>query len=361
MTTISEASRIAVFVPNWVGDAVMCTPALRALRQRFPQAEIVGVLRSYLTPLFAGGSWFDALISSDSFFPAIRQLRQSRVEIAILFPNSLRVALLAKLGSCRFLVGYRRDGRGWLLTHALDWPAAQHGKRAPYPMILAYNRLVMELGGEDPGVQMTLVTTPAQEAEAEAVWQRYGWHGQKVVGLHGGAAYGSAKCWPFAYCVELARLLADRGYAVLVLCGPKECAFAAAIEQQVCHPAVRSLHREKLHLGLMMACLRRVRLLITTDSGPRHIAAAFDRPVLTLFGPTDIAWTETFHAKSLHLQIPVPCGPCQLRRCPLDHRCMRQLTPDFVFAQACNWLARWEKCECDPLPNKIICPDNAAV
>jgi heptosyltransferase-2 len=210
-------------------------------------------------------------------------------------------------------------------------------------MILAYNRLVMQLGCVNPGVRMELFTTPAEEVEAETLWHRYGWHGRSVVGLHPGAAYGSAKCWPVAYFVEVARRLANADYAVLVLCGPKERALAAEIEQQVRHPAVRGLHREHLHLGLIKACLRRTSLLITTDSGPRHIAVAFDRPVITLFGPTHIAWTETFHAKSLHLQVPVPCGPCQLRRCPLDHRCMRQLTPDFVFEQAQNWLARWHE------------------
>jgi heptosyltransferase-2 len=75
-------------------------------------------------------------------------------------------------------------------------------------------------------------------------------------------------------------------------------------------------------------------LLVTTDSGPRHFAAAFDRPVVTLFGPTHIEWTETYHPRAVHLQKRVECGPCQLRVCPLDHRCMLQLTPDEVYSAA---------------------------
>ena len=86
--------------------------------------------------------------------------------------------------------------------------------------------------------------------------------------------------------------------------------------------------------------MRRAELLVTTDSGPRHFAAAFNRPVVTLFGPTHIAWTETHHPLAVHLRKEVPCGPCQRRVCPLDHRCMRELTPAEVFAAALSVLDR---------------------
>jgi len=89
-----------------------------------------------------------------------------------------------------------------------------------------------------------------------------------------------------------------------------------------------------LSLGLIKACIRRSSLLVTTDSGPRHIASAFDRPVVTLFGPTHIDWTETYDLQAIHLQKKVPCGPCQRRICPIDHRCMKELTPEEVLAAA---------------------------
>jgi heptosyltransferase-2 len=88
---------------------------------------------------------------------------------------------------------------------------------------------------------------------------------------------------------------------------------------------------------------RRVDLLVTTDSGPRHFAAALGTPVVTLFGPTHIAWTETYFEKAVHLQQTVPCGPCQLRACPLDHRCMKELTPAEVFAAAERLLTRYPR------------------
>jgi heptosyltransferase-2 len=102
------------------------------------------------------------------------------------------------------------------------------------------------------------------------------------------------------------------------------------------HPAVRALPdvAPALSLGLTKACVRRSDLLVTTDSGPRHFAHAFDRPVVTLFGPTHVAWTETYFARAVHLQKEVECGPCQRRTCPLDHRCMTSLLPAEVFAAA---------------------------
>ena len=92
--------------------------------------------------------------------------------------------------------------------------------------------------------------------------------------------------------------------------------------------------RTPLSLGLTKACVRRADLLVTTDSGPRHFAAAFDRPVVTLFGPTHIEWTETYHPRAVHLQQKVDCGPCQKRVCPKDHRCMLRLTPEEVYTAA---------------------------
>ena len=115
---------------------------------------------------------------------------------------------------------------------------------------------------------------------------------------------------------------------------------ARAITRLAARQSVSSLAGVPLSLGLTKACVRRCNLLVTTDSGPRHFAAAFDRPVITLFGPTHIAWTETYHPKAVHLQKQVPCGPCQLRVCPLDHRCMNLLTPAEVLTAALEMLEK---------------------
>jgi heptosyltransferase-2 len=116
-----------------------------------------------------------------------------------------------------------------------------------------------------------------------------------------------------------------------VLCGPAERDIARQVVRQAQVPGVYSLAEMPLSLGLTKSLVRRSSLLVTTDSGPRHFAAAFDRPVVTLFGPTHIEWTETYHPRAVHLQKKVPCGPCQLRVCPIDHACMEDLDAEEVL------------------------------
>ena len=265
----------------------------------------------------------------------------ARIDLAVLFPNSFRTALVAYLGGCRKRVGFVRYGRGPLLSYRLAPVRDAAGRLVPSPAIDAYNRLAQAAGCPRPSYRMELFTTPRDETDADAIWKQMGLASYpEVVCLNPGAAFGSAKFWPAEYFARLARDLAlKRRSGVLVLCGPGEREVARRIVQEADHPAVQSLCDQPLSVGLTKACIRRCNLLVTTDSGPRHFGIAFDRPVVTLFGPTHIAWTETYHAGSVHLQKPVPCGPCQQRVCPLDHRCMTELTPAEVFAAATQLLA----------------------
>jgi heptosyltransferase-2 len=348
---------IAVVLPGWIGDAVMATPALRALRSRFRDAHFLGVLKPYVAGVLEGGDWFDEQVFAQANVgptgvPAVAgALRRRRVDLAVLFSNSFRAALTVWLGGCRRRVGYARYCRSPLLTDAARPVRDARGRITPSPVIDAYNRLAELCGCPRPSYRMELFTTPADERAAARVWQAARLDAfVEVVCLNPGAAFGAAKHWPTAYFAELARdLAARRGSGVLVLCGPSEGDVAREIARQARHPAVHALadyttpadpHGPAISLGLTKACVRRCDLLVTTDSGPRHIAAAFGRPVVALFGPTHIAWTETYYAREEHLQRRVPCGPCQRRVCPLDHRCMTELLPAEVFAAACELLDR---------------------
>jgi heptosyltransferase-2 len=340
---------VAVFLPNWVGDVVMATPALRALRERYADARLVGILRPYVAGVLDGSPWLDGRVFLDTHGPwrqrwpgAALRLRRLRPDLAVLFPNSFRSALVAWLASCRRRIGYVRYARGPLLTDRLEPVRDADGRLRPSPVLDAYNRLAESAGCQRPSHRLELFTTPDDERAADAVWQQAGLDRcREVVCLNPGAAFGAAKHWPAEHFAALARALADRrGSGILVLCGPGERDLARQIVTLARRPAVGSLADVPLSLGLTKACVRRADLLVTTDSGPRHFAAAFDRPVVTLFGPTHIAWTETYHARAVHLQEKVPCGPCQRRVCPLDHRCMTQLRPAAVYAAAVELLAR---------------------
>jgi heptosyltransferase-2 len=354
---------LAVFLPNWIGDVVMATPALRALREHFPSAILTGIMRPYVADVLEGCPWLDRQLLVDSKGPWSRRwpalalaLRRQGADRAVLFPNSFRTAIWAWLGGCRQRIGYRRYGRGWLLSQALEPVRDAEGRLTPSPIIDAYNRLAEAAGCSPPGYRMELFTTPADERAAEAIWRR-GRLGSRpeVILLNPGAAFGSAKYWDAEYFARLAQDLSDRrDSGVLVLCGPGEQALAGYIARLARRPTVHSLAElcaeapstqqeavPRLSLGLTKACVRRADVLITTDSGPRHFAAAFNRPVVTLFGPTHIAWTETYYSRAIHMQKKVECGPCQRRVCPLDHRCMKNLAPAEVYEAATELLARF--------------------
>jgi heptosyltransferase-2 len=337
--------KIALFLPNWIGDVVMATPAICALRRRYADAEFIAICKPYVADVVAGSPWFDHFVFLDRRGPWGRQwpaaawsLRGHRPELAVLFPNSFRSGLVARLAGCRRRIGFARYGRGGLLTTALHPRRDSAGKLQPSPVIDDYNRLAIAADSAWPGYRMELFTTAADEHAADALIDRCGFTASReMICLNPGAAFGAAKHWPVESFARLTQELVDRrGSQVLVLCGPSERDMARQIARLANRPGVASLADASVSLGLTKALIRRAALLVTTDSGPRHFAAVFDRPVVSLFGPTHIEWTETYYAKAIHLQKKVPCGPCQQRVCPTDHRCMKELSPDEVFAAVCR-------------------------
>ncbi len=341
--------KIAVFCPNLIGDTVMATPAFRALRQGFPNAKLTLVIKPGVWPTLEGTTWFDEIIRFDPHsldreertIRVVRRLRRERFDVAVLFPNSIRSAWIAWLAGIPRRVGFVRHGRGWLLSEGLHYPRDAMGRRLPTPIVESYLKLARQLGCRVDSVRTELATTCDDEVAADLAWSELGLDScDRVVCFNTGGAFGPAKSWPSTHFAELARRLASEAdVAVLVLCGPDERASAQEIVRLASHPRIVSLADRSLGIGLTKACVRRSTLLITTDSGPRHFAASFNTPVITLFGPTHVAWTRTHHPGALHLFHPVPCGPCQRAVCPEGHhRCMRELAPERVYRVALRLL-----------------------
>jgi len=326
----------------------MATPALRAIRERFADAEIVAVLRPYVADVLAGLDLTDRHLLYDprGTNPErrgrrfVRTLRREQFDLAVLFPNSFRSAWLAWRSRARRRVGFHRDGRGLLLTDRLR----PQSKSVPNPVIDEYLRIAEHLGCTKLSRRMELATTDADERRLDRFWagQEAGLSAAGVVCLNPGGAFGSAKHWPASSFASLAcRIADDLGKTALVLCGPGESRAARQIVQEAGRPNVISLADEPLSVGLTKAAIRRADLLVTTDSGPRHFAPPFGVPVVTLFGPTHIAWSETYYHRAMHLQIEMECGPCQQRVCRVGHhRCMRDMSADRVFAAVNRLLER---------------------
>ncbi|MFO8014946.1 MAG: lipopolysaccharide heptosyltransferase II [Phycisphaerae bacterium] len=333
---------IAVALPNWVGDAVMATPTLRALRRRFPRERLLAVLRPYVRPVLDPNPWTDAFIEIDKTVLGMNRaawaLRREAPDVGVLLPNSLRSAVLMRLGGARRRIGYRRGGRGWLLTDALDPP--RDGRRfVPTPQVTYYLALAEVLGAPTDDVRLELTTTEADEADAEAAFAGAGLDPSRTLLLCPGYAFGPAKGWPAGHWAEVVRGARERfGLDAAVLAGPTEADVARAI----CDAAgCATLHEAGLTLASARAVVRRARAMVTVDSGLRHYAAAFDRPVVALFGPTHAGWTETWHAKEVRLQADVPCGPCQQPVCPTGTgECMVKVEPDEVLDALGDALAR---------------------
>ena len=357
MYSMSQPQRILVVQPNWVGDAVMATPTLRALRELYPAAHISYLLRRYVKPIYEGLPWADRLITyrtgktrakaGKGTFDVAARLRAGKFDLAVLLPNSFKSALICKMAGIDRIIGYERDGRGFLLDDKL-LPVKEKGKFIPTPIVKYYMGLAHYLGSQQRDLKLELFVTDSERREAQQVLTRAGLdidlHRPAARGLpplviiNPGAQYGAAKCWLPEHFAQLAdRMIEELGATVLVSGAPKERPIIDAITARMTHAAV-DLSRAGMSLGALKEIVRRCDLMVTNDTGPRHIAAAFDVPVVTVFGPTHPQWTEIYYAKERQVAVKVFCGPCQKKTCPLDHRCMTRITPAMVYAAATQLL-----------------------
>jgi heptosyltransferase-2 len=342
---VTEPKKILVIVPNWVGDVVMATPAFRSLRLSFPEAEITYLARPYVTGILHGAPWFDRLIPYDrrkgSLRDAVRLIRGFRSEefdLALVFPNSFSTALLAKLGGAREKIGYVKDRRGFLLTKAIPRPGEGPGEGGEFqPVYMAdyYLELVAAAGARPHGTQLQLFVPEDTEKRAAELLQKLGAkNGDTLVGLNPGAAYGSSKCWmPERFAEVGDRLAADFGARCLILAGPGEDPVQEEIASRMRSAPMTPAPRD-LTLDVLKGVVKRITLLVTNDTGPRHFASAFDIPSVVLMGPTDPRYTRSPSERAVVLRQEVDCGPCHLKTCPEDHRCMTSLTVDMVLDAA---------------------------
>ncbi len=322
--------RVGILLPNWVGDVVMATPTLRTLRENLPDARIIGIARPYLLSLLDGTRWFDVALPWEHkgrgrfarTWRLMQQLRAEKLDVLILLRSSLSAGLLARLSGAKKTLGYTRPGCGWLLTNPV---ARNFAASPPTSAVDDYLDLIKNLGFTAASRQLELCTTAANEAAADGVWKRLAL---------------PPRDWPTEYCVSLALRSADEfGLTTLVLCGPQERDAAAAIESAANHPQVRSLAREDVSFGTTKAIIRRSRIMVTTDSGPRHIGSALGTPTVVLFGPIDPSASRNYQPDTVELTVPLECRPCGQRTCPLGHhRCMRDLTVDQVLGAVAKML-----------------------
>ncbi len=334
---LADPARILVRGPTWVGDVVMATPALRALKRAHPRAEIVFECRPFMQELLEGIASVDRFLSDSGrgVLACARVLRRENFDWAVLLPDSPRAAMATWLARIPVRVGYSRDPlRRVLLTQRLAPPSVD-GKRIPISMIERYLKVTRALGCDDAGEALDLVVAPAARASVRARLDEP--DGYFVVTP--GANFGASKLWPAEhFAVTADRLSREHRLRTVIAPGPGEEPTARAIAEQMSESPLL-LVDPVIGLAGLAALIEGARLLLTNDTGPRHIAVALDTPAVVLMGPTDPRHTAHLLEKQRVLREEVDCSPCHLKTCPIDHRCMTRLSPDRALKAAEELLA----------------------
>lgn len=349
-----QPQRLLLVMPTWLGDCVMATPTLRAVRGLWPEAHIAVLIRDTLAPIVEALPAIDQVIAHHKGrgTPApdatrggpirlVRRLAGMNFDLAVLLPNSFRAAALVAMAGIKRRVGYDRDGRGLLLTDHL-LPRKTAGRFTPVPTLDYYLALARYLGCDNPDPVMRLATRPADDARAGRLLQDLG-HGddatRPLVLLNPGAQKPT-KRWPAERFAQLGDRLRERYDADIAITGsPAERGVLEAVIGASRGP-VFNLPARGMDLHLLKAVTRRCDLMVTNDTGPRHIAAAFGVPVVTLFGPTGPEWTRIPFKDERMVIAPGKLDPAgeSNRRRPTRH--MGLIEVEQVFTAADELLKR---------------------
>ena len=335
---------VCVRAPNWVGDVVMATPALRTLRSRLPRARILLVIRDKVAPVLRGTPWFDERIVYGSrpddagggaygFMGCVREIRRRRPDLGLLLPNSFSSALMFWLAGVRRRVGYVRDSRKWLLTDPVPRPS-EGGRFKPTYMGDYYLALCRAAGIQADSRETELPVSEEEVKAARAILDRVGVkQGRPLFLFHPGAGFGPSKLWREDRFGALADMLArEFGAQVACIGAPGDTEAVGRIRSAARGP-VTDLTNCGVDLHLLKGVMKVSALLVTTDSGPRHYGVALGVPTVCLMGATHPDYTDSGRPHDHVVRVDVDCGPCQKKVCRLDHRCMELITPEMVAEQ----------------------------
>ena len=341
----SRPERLLLRAVNWLGDAVMTTPAMGAIRSAFPGTKIVAAARPTVAELFRNHPFVDEVVVYDrggihsgiaGTLRMAKDLRRGRYGAAILLQNAFDAALLTFLSGIPDRAGYATDGRRLLLSRAV--PVREEVLSLHH--VEYYLHLVGALGIRRP--EKASLTLHVTEEERAAARERLGAlgvpEGRRIVAINPGATFGSAKRWFPERFAAVADALSEEWDAAVLLVGsaperPLADEIEAAMRKIPVNLSGRTTVRE------LMALLSHSVFLVTNDSGPMHIAAAFNVPMAAIFGPTDWRKTSPWTKRARIIRADVDCSPCRLRECDRGHECMLGVTAGMVIAAACELMA----------------------
>jgi heptosyltransferase-2 len=338
---ITSASLMKILMrgPNWVGDAVLAIPAMKAVRAQYPDAEITLLVRPWVAGVFSSAPFIDRVWSEPrpsgvlDWIRISRSIRAKRFDLGLLFPNSFESAAMLFLGRVRQRVGYATDGRGWLLTKSIRPRSERRGNERRH-QVYYYLDLASAVSAAIDHPSIEIDASADERSQARKLLLSAGITPErKFLVLNPGAAYGAAKRWGEDRFAEAGDALAlELGMDVAIVGSEVERSIAERI-QGLMRSRVAVLNG-RTSLETLIGIIAESSLVLTNDSGPMHIAAALGIPTVAVFGPTDDIATGPYGPRTRIVKEPVDCSPCMLRECPIDHRCMTRVSADAVARAA---------------------------
>ncbi|MEE9614155.1 MAG: lipopolysaccharide heptosyltransferase II [Thermodesulfobacteriota bacterium] len=341
---IKEIKKVLVRTPNWIGDSIICLPALEALKDLYSEAELTVLSVPRTAAIFEGHPAVSDIIEYDRYGghagimgkrALARRLRDNQFDLAVLFQNAFDAAFIAWLAGIPRRAGYARDMRGLLLTNPVKVTEDIKKKH----QVHYYLRVVEALGGKAPAEPVPRLYFEAGEQEEVVLFfEKYDIAKHSVlVGAAPGASYGPAKMWSADGFAEVVEKLSKEIGAVPLLFGGKDDVEAAAeVSKRIGMEHINLAG--KTHLREFMTIAGRLKIFITNDSGPMHLAAAIGVPTVAVFGSTDPSLTGPLGGRVKVIKNKIDCSPCFERECPYGHYdCMKAVTPDEVY-RACKEL-----------------------
>jgi len=331
--------KILIRATNWVGDAILALPALRAVREKFLDSHIAIVARPYVADLYREQGVCNELIPYDlkgqhrgwrGRETLAGELRAKKFDVALLLQNAFDAAWLVWRAGVPERIGYARDGRGILLTRSIRVPKPGE---IPAHEKFYYLELLRRVGWLDAFRDDAHIELRVSDAARQRGMQTLVEAGARVnarrIAVGAGASYGSAKCWPPERFAKALNEFSSHADVDVILFGTAaEAAVSEAIARDLCRSPINLTGKTSIAdlPGLLSQC----HLFLGNDSGAMHVAAAVGLPIVAVFGPTDPFGTAPVTPRATIVQQKPYCSPCFLRRCPTDHRCMLTITPGMV-------------------------------
>jgi len=335
----TQDENILVWLPSPMGDAILCTPALRAIRQHFKSSQISFFANDVVRKVLSGSDFNNGWLEQGKSNPFVtaKMLKRYNFTHAILFKNSFASALAVFLAGIPSRIGYAREGRGIMLTDKLHPAKQQDGQFMPLSMIDYYLIIASWLGCNitDRSLELSVDIQDKQNLQKKLpeVTETEG----PIVVIVPGGAFGPSKCWPCNRFAQTADYLIGNYNATVIVSVSPEPA-EKRIAKQICDSSrqqIVNLAAKPLTLGELKALFSMADLVITNDTGPRHIAIALNRKVISLFGPNNPVWTDTGYENEIQIVGNAPCAPCHKPECEKsEHLCMEAITVEMVCEEA---------------------------